>query len=178
MSKSGKYLIRTEPSDTLDDSRFYWQKTELNLFSYNEKTETFDRVGKFDVKGHPLQIFINDAGTRIVSIDQHFGVGHRQIAAIYDFKGKRLKEWHLSDLFDIKKLLLADEPNFGRSTSSIYWRGEARWSYDQKSILIAAPTRSHPFDDGTQKPRPSKLDSYKIILNPLEMKKVPFEERK
>ena len=173
-SPSGKYLVRIEAADSVKNPRFYWKQTQFNLFSYNDATETYDRVTKFDVEGHPLQLFINDAGTHIATIDEHFGVGYGQIAAIYNIEGKRLAQWTLADLFKADPLDLYAFPNFRRSTSSIYWRGDAGWSHDQKTIWISAPEKfeSHA-DGGVTVTHPAENDSYQIDLEKLQMSLVP-----
>lgn len=176
-SPSGKHLVRIEAADSVENAKYYWKHTEFNVFSYNPKKEEFERLTKFDVEGHPLRLFINDAGTRIVTIDQHFGVGYGQIAAIYDFNGKRLAQWKLTDLFDVESLF--DRRNFRRSTSSIYWRGDVGWSFDQKTIWISAPTRYESHDDGSYTiTHPADLDSYEINLEKVEMKRVPAKNKK
>lgn len=178
-SPSGKHLVRIEAADSVEDAKYYWKNTEFNVFSYSKETEDYERVTKFDVEGHPLKLFINDAGTRIVTIDQSFGVGYGQIAAVYDFKGKRLAHWTLKDLFDVENLFDHRKlPNFRRSTSSIYWRGKAGWSYDHKTIWISAPTTFESHDDGSfTVTHPADMDSYEINLEKLKMKRVPAKNK-
>jgi hypothetical protein len=179
LSPSGKHLVRIEAADSVENPRFYWKHTEFNLFSYNDTTETYDRVTKFDVEGHPLLLFINDAGTHIVTIDQNFGVGYGQIAAIYDIKGKRLADWNLENLFKANPFDFRRFPNFRRSTSSIYWRGDAGWSHDQKTIWISPPTKVESHDDGTfTVTHPVDIDSYEINLEKLQMSLVPSKKKK
>ena len=179
-SPSGNYVVRIEAADSVQNAKYYWKNTEFNVFSYNKETEDYERVTKFDVEGHPLKLFINDAGTRIVTIDQNFGVGYGQIAAVYDFKGKRLAQWTLKDLFDVENLFDHWKlPNFRRSTSSIYWRGEAGWSFDQKTIWISAPATFESHDDGSfTVTHPADMDSYEINLEKVEMKRVPAKNKK
>jgi hypothetical protein len=179
-SPSGMHLVRIEAADSVENPKYYWKNTEFNVFSYNKETEDYERVTKFDVEGHPLRLFINDAGTRIVTIDQHFGVGYGQIAAIYDFDGKRLAQWELEDLFDVESPFdRRGLPNFRRSTSSIYWRGDVGWSFDQKTIWISAPTTFESHDDGSYTvTHPADMDSYEINLERVEMKRVPAKNKK
>ena len=179
-SPSGKYIVRIEAADSVENPRLYWKSTEFNVFSYNEKAETYDRVTKFDVEGHPLLLFVNDAGTHIITIDQNFGVGHGQIAAIYNFEGRRLAQWTLKDLFKVENLFDPRKPpNFRRSTSSIYWRDDARWNDDQKSIRISAPAKLKLHDDGSfTETHPADVDSYVIDLGNLEMRRVPPRTKK
>ncbi len=180
LSPLGKYLVRIEAADSVENSRFYWKHTEFNVFSYNEKMETYERVTKFDVEGHPLLLFINDAGTHIVTIDQHFGVGYGQIAAVYDFEGKRLAQWTLKDLFKVEDLFDPRKlPDFKRSTSSIYWRGDAGWNRNQKTIWISAPTKFESHDDGSYTViHPADMDSYEIDLEKLQMSRVAPKNKK
>ena len=172
-SPAGKYLVRIEAADSVKDARGYWKQTEFNVFAYDEKTEAYQRLVKFNVEGHPLRLFVNDAGTHVVTIDQHFGVGYGQIAAIYSMDGKRLAEWKLTDFFGAQSLYDLRGPlrDFRRSTSSIYWRGDAGWNRDQKSIWIAAPKRIDREEDGSAVRLPD-LDSYVIDLDKIEMKRV------
>jgi hypothetical protein len=179
-SPSGNYVVRIEAADSVENAKIYWKNTEFNVFSYNKETEDYERVNKFDVEGHPLRLFINDAGTRIVTIDQHFGVGYGQIAAVYDSEGKRLAQWTLADLFDFRDLFDPRKlPNFRRTTSSICWRGDAGWNYDQKTIWISAPTTVESHDDGSfTVTHPADIDSYEINLEKVEMKRVPSKRKK
>jgi hypothetical protein len=172
-------LVRIEAADSVDNSRFYWKHTEFNVFSYNEKTEAYERVTKFDVEGHPLQLFINDAGTHIVTIDQQFGVGYGQIAAIYDFKGKRLAQWTLEDLFKVEDLFDPRKlPAFRRTTSSIHWSGDAGWNHNQKTIWISAPTKFVSHKDGSYTvTHPADMDSYEIDLERLQMSRIPPKKK-
>lgn len=174
LSPSGKNLVRIEAADSVKNAQYYWKHTEFNVFSYNEKTENYERITKFDVEGHPLKLFINDAGTYIVTIDQQFGSGFGQIAAIYDLKGKRLAQWTLRDVLHVgNDINLRRLPNFRKSTSSIYWRGGAGWSLDQNTIQISQPPTSE-----TQQDRfftityPADIDSYEIDIKKLEMRLV------
>lgn len=179
-SPSGNYVVRIEAADSVENAKYYWKNTEFNVFSYNKETEDYQRVTKFDVEGHPLRLFINDAGTRIVTIDQHFGVGSGQIAAVYDFEGKRLAQWTLKDLFDTRDLIDPRKPpKFRTSTSSIYWRGDVGWNHDQKAIWISAPTTFESHDDGSfTVTHPADMDSYEINLEKVEMKRVPSKRKK
>jgi len=179
-SPSGKHLVRIEPADSVKDSTYFWKNTEFNIFSYNQETENYERVTKFDVEGHPLQLYINDAGTRIVTIDQHFSIGHGQIAAVYDFEGQRLAQWTLKDLFgDVDLFDRSKLPNFRRSTSMIYWRGSVGWDHDQKTIWISPPSTSVVHEDGSiTVSHPANMDSYEINLEKVEMKRVPPENKK
>jgi hypothetical protein len=178
VSPSGKHLVRIEAADSVKIPRFYWKQTEFNLFSYNDATETYDRVTKFNVEGHPLLLFINDAGTHIATIDEHCGVGYGQIAAIYNIEGKRLAQWTLVDLFKADPLDLHAFPNFRRSTSSIYWRGDAGWSHDQKTIWISSPAKFESHADGSVTvTHPAEVDSYEIDLEKLQMSLVPSRKK-
>ncbi|HEY8961749.1 MAG TPA: hypothetical protein VIM57_06035 [Luteolibacter sp.] len=173
-SPSGKYVVRTQAAKSVEKPGGYWKHTEFSLFTYNDETGLLDLVRRFDVEGHPLKLFVNDAGSRIVTIDQHFGTGYGQIAAIYDFQGKRLAEWKLTDLFGEDDLLNTRSSRFRETTSSIQWRGDAGWNHDQKGIWIGAPTRYESNADGSYSIiHPANIDSYLIDLEKVEMKRVP-----
>jgi hypothetical protein len=178
---SGKHLVRIEPADSVKDSTYFWKNTEFNIFSYNQETENYERVAKFDVEGHPLHLCINDAGTRIVTIDQHFSRGYGQIAVVYDFKGKRLAQWTLKDLFGDEDLFDRSKlPNFRRTTSMIFWRGSSvGWDHDQKTIWISPPSTSVVHEDGSITDiHPDNMDSYEINLEKFEMKRIPPRNKK
>jgi hypothetical protein len=179
-SPSGKYLVRIEAADSVENARFYWKSTEFNVFSYNEEKDGYERVSEFDVEGHPLELFINDAGTHIISIDQQFGTGYGQIAAVYDFKGKRLAQWTLKDLFNVENLFDSKKlPKFRQSTSSIQWRGDAGWDYEQKKIWISAPTTFESRNDGSfTVTHPVDMDSYEIDFVKLQMSRIPAKNKK
>jgi hypothetical protein len=174
-SPSGTHLVRMEAADSVEDSRGYWKQTEFNVFTYDEASESYRRAARFNVEGHPEIIFINDTGTHIVTLDQRFGSGYAQVAAIYNLKGERLAQWTLQDLFGTGNIFdLRSLPQFRRSTSSIYWRGDARWSHDQKGIWIDAPHKVEYREDGSYSIiHPSNMDTYSINPEKLEMKRVP-----
>jgi len=173
-SPAGMYVVRIQAAKSVEKPNGYWKHTEFSIFAYNAESDTFNRVNRFEVEGHPLELFVNDAGTRIVTIDQQFGTGHGQIAAIYDFQGKRLAEWKLTDLFPEQELFGPRSSRFRETTSSIQWRGETAWSRDQKSIWIGAPTRFQSNADGSYSIiYPKDIDSYSIDLVKTKMKRVP-----
>ena len=178
-SPNGSYVVRIDAAENLKNPRYFWKTTTFRVFKYNKITFDYSIVSQFDVKGHPLEVMINDAGTNIVTIDQQFGVGYGQIAAIYTLKGKQLKEWYLKDLYNVKNLFTHKGiPKFRRSTSSIYWRGDARWSSDQRSVRVGSPaTFKYNKEDGSFTIRHGKeFDSYLIDLNNVEMTRVSGEK--
>lgn len=173
-SPSGSYIVRMEASSKVKDAKFYWEFTTFRVFKYSNDSSIYAPVGRFDVKGHPLKIMINDAGTHIVTIDQNYGVGYGQIAAIYSMQGKLLKEWYLKDIYNVKNVFTRKGvPDFRRSTSSIYWRGDVGWNMDQRSIWIGAATTIEHKDGMMVVTYGKKFDSYIIDLDKLEMKRVP-----
>jgi hypothetical protein len=179
-SPSGTCLVRMEAAKTVKDPRGYWVQTELSIFAYDKPSEDYRRTARFNIEGHPGLVFINDAGTHIITLDQRFGSGYGQIAAIYNPKGERLAQWTLGDLFKIDNHFHPKAlPQFRRSTSSIYWRGEARWDSNQKSIHIGAPRQIEYREDGSYSiSHSSEMETYTMDLEKLEMKIIPSKTKK
>jgi len=175
-SPNGSYIVRIEASQKVKNAKFLWEFTTFRVFKYNKDSSLYVFVGKFDVKGHPLEVLINDAGSHIVTVDQKYaGRGYGQIAALYTLQGKQLKEWSLKNLFKVDSVF--DEeglPKFRRTASSIIWRSDVGWSYDQRSVWVGAPTTFELKEDGSFTIRHGKeFDSYLIGLDKVEMKRVP-----
>jgi hypothetical protein len=86
-----------------------------------------------------------------------------------------MAQWDLEGVFKVSPYDFRSFPRFVRSTSSIYWRGNAGWNYDQKSIWIAAPRGSLLNKNASHQ---ANMNSYLIDLEKLEIKLVPPETEK
>ena len=79
----------------------------------------------------PVEFFVSDEG-RLVTIDNWHNLGYGKVVAIYDSRGKLVRSYKLSDLFQDEEI-----ESFGRSESSIQWRnGPVYIRQDQKTLLI------------------------------------------
>ena len=117
------------------------------VYRLNAETQEYRERSRFNVEGHPIELFINDAGDRIVTLDQYFGIGQGpRVVAVYSAEGRELKKWALKDFYDKKKIDKLPE-----TTASVHWRGRAGWMGDQKGVWISKPNlfadRKEDFDD-------------------------------
>lgn len=146
-SPKGEFLLRAIPPSKLNEEGQKWIKMLFIVYQLNGETQAYRETSRFHVEGHPIELFINDSGDRIVALDQYFGIGQGpRVVAVYNGKGRELKKWALKDFYDKKKLDRLPE-----STASVHWRGQAGWTGDQKGIWISKPTlfveRKDDFDD-------------------------------
>jgi len=169
-STNGEYILKTALPDKFKDTNpTIWKHTTCLIFKYDQKRLSYNLVSKSDVIGDPSNIFINNQGTRIVTIDQKGGYSKGQISAIYDTEGKLLKEWTLKEVFKVKSIF--DDKRvtkFMSSSAGLRWRGRANWNYDNSSIRIDFP---YIIDLDTMiLTQDLYADSYIIDINKLEMR--------
>lgn len=131
----------------------------LIVYRLDTASQDYRETCRFTVEDYPIEFFINDAGDRIVTMDQWFGIGQGpSVVSVRDGKGRELKKWALKDFYDRKKIGQLSE-----STASVYWRGDAAWMGDQKGILIAKPTLFRK--------KNVELDDYLLDVRKLTIKK-------
>lgn len=159
-SPNGEFLLRSIPSLSLDEKENKWSSMIFIVYELNQASQDYRETSRFSVDGLPLELFINDAGDRIVTMDEHYGQGEGpRVVAIYDTKGRELKKWALKDFYD-KKM-------FGKmldDTSFSHWRGRAGWTGDQKGIWILKPTLYGANEDD--------FDNYILDVKRLKIKKL------
>ena len=146
-SPKGEFLLRAIPPKKLNEEGKQWSKMLFIVYQLNGQTQAYRETSRFNIEGHPIELFINDSGDRIVTLDQYFGIGQGpRVVAVYTGEGRELKNWALKDFYDKTKLDKLPE-----STASVHWRGQAGWMGDQKGIWISKPTlfveREDVFDD-------------------------------
>ena len=146
-SPEGKSLLRAIPPKRLDNEGKKWSKILLIVYRLNEESQDYQESTRFQVEHHPLDLFINDAGDRIVTLDQYFGVGQGpRVAAVYNGQGRELKTWALKDFYDGKMI-----KHLTHTTSSVFWRGSTGWVHDQNALYLSKPTllaeKDVAFDD-------------------------------
>jgi hypothetical protein len=146
-SPNGESLLRSIPPQRQDEKSDKWSKMVFIVYRLDPASQDYRETSRFNVEGHPIELFINDAGDRIVTIDQYFGIGQGpRVVTVNDTKGHELKKWALKDFYDKKKI-----DKLPTSTASVHWRGAAGWMRDQKGIWISKPTsftdKNDQFDD-------------------------------
>jgi hypothetical protein len=146
-SPKGECLLRSIPARRLDEQGNKWSKMILIAYRLDPASQDYRETSRFSVEGSPIEFFINDLGDRIVTMDQHFGIGQGpRVVVVYNREGRELRKWALKDFYDKKKL-----PKLPETTASVHWRGRTFWMGDQKSILISKATESsgkdNDFDD-------------------------------
>jgi hypothetical protein len=158
-SPRGEFLLRAIPPQRLDDEGKEWSKTMFIVYQLTAHDQDYRESSRFYVEGRPLELFINDKGDRIVTIDQYFGIGvGPRVVAVYNTRGRELKRWALKDFFDKRKIA-----RLPQTTASTHWRGQAGWMYDQSGIWISKPTI---FED-----RADAFDEYILDLRRLRISK-------
>lgn len=142
-SPRGDRLVRIQASESLGKNTSHGWTTRIVVFSYKDHgggDAVYERVVSFEVNGHPSVVIINDAGTRIVLIDQLYKQSHGEIARVYDHAGDRLASWTLKDFFLIEDQSgLGKYVEFRRTNSSAVWRGAVRLSESQNLLWILPP---------------------------------------
>ncbi len=146
-SPEGKSLLRAIPPKRLDNDGKKWSKMHLIVYRLNEGSQDYQETTRFHIEHHPLDFFINDAGDRIVMLDQYFGVGlGPRVVAVYNGQGRELKTWSLEDFYDGKKI-----KHLTHTTASVIWRGSTGWVHDQNALYLSKPTllaeKDVAFDD-------------------------------
>jgi len=110
------------------------------IFQYEPKNISYKLVRKFDINGDPSEFFINNAGTRIVTIGQKGSFNKGQVAAVFDTTGSLLKEWTLKQVFNVKNIFDDERVmKFSTSSGGISWRGRAMWSHKKNCVRIDFP---------------------------------------
>lgn len=167
-SPEGKFLLRKIPSENSKNLRTIWLETTLIVYKLDSITQHYNELHRFAVKGHPGELFIDDSGSRIVTLDEYFGMGQgSNVVVVYDIKGRILRRWNLTDFYDKSKFA-----KLRRSTSSIYWRGDVNWSDDQKTLNISNPSSLIRSDDKSYSiSYENEFPSF--ILDPFELKLLP-----
>lgn len=167
-SPEGKFLLRKIPSEKSKNTKTIWLKTTLIVYQLDSVTQHYNELHRFDVKGQPSELFIDDSGSRIVTLDEWFGMGQgSNVVMIYDIEGKILRRWSLTDFYDKSKFA-----KLRRSTSSIYWRGDVNWSHDQKTLKISNPGSLIRNNDKSYSiSYDNEFPSF--VLNPFELKLLP-----
>jgi hypothetical protein len=90
------------------------------------------------------------------------------VVVVYNIEGKILRGWSLTDFYDKKYF-----SKLRRSTSSIYWRGDVKWSDDQKYLNISNPSSLIKVDD--QSYSISYDNEFPIFtLDPFNLKLLPI----
>ena len=145
-SPKGQFLLRAIPFQCLSDGKNQ-SKITFIIYRLDLSSQDYRETARFGIEGHPLELFINDSGDRIVTMDQYFGIGQGpRVVVVYNARGLELKKWALKDFYDKKKIGKLSE-----STASVHWRGSAGWVPDQKSIWISKPIlttkKDEDFDD-------------------------------
>ena len=152
-SPSGAFRVRKQPSKVLKNPRGRWEETEFIVYRLEADSQSYVEAARFTAKGHPREIFINDSGSHIVTLDQCFSGGWGpRIIIVYDTAGKLLKQWSLEDIYGFPDAYdPSKHPKFRMAGSSIRWRGDGSWSLDQTVIgRIGTPVASVDIaDDGT-----------------------------
>ena len=129
------------------------------VYQLNTETQDYHESSRFNIEGNPVELFINDAGDRIVTLDQYFGIGQGpRVVVVYSTKGRELKKWGLKDFYDKKKI-----ENLPETTASVIWRGSAGWTIDQKGIKIFRPVG---FEDSQ-----NHFDNYFVVIRKLKITK-------
>ena len=79
----------------------------------------------------PVEFFVADNG-HLATLDNWHNVGQGKVVAIYDARGKPIRAYELSELFNAKETEL-----FPRSVSSVHWRkGPSYVRQDQTTLLV------------------------------------------
>ena len=161
-SPRGDFLLRSIPPKRQSEDGKTWSKMIFIVYRLDPDSQDYRETNRFEVEGHPLELFINDAGDRIVTMDQYFGIGQGdRVVVVYNASGRELKHWALKEFYDKKTI-----GDLTESTASVYWRGEAGWMSDQKSIWIEKPTLLDKMN--------TELEDYILDLNRLKItKRIP-----
>lgn len=101
------------------------------VYRLEHASQDYREISRFPIDSHPDDLFINDAGDRIVTFGRAPGP---RVVAVYDARGRELKKWDLKDFYDKKMIDKLPE-----TTTLVLWRGKTVWMTDQKGILISKP---------------------------------------
>lgn len=136
-SESLDYFIRVIPGESLGDT-FGFAGSRKGKFATAEfYHRSPDRSYKLTAETvllnpiAPVEFFVSDDG-RLATADNWHNVGYGKIVSIYDSRGKVIRSYELSDLFQPDEI-----KSFQHSVSSIHWRnGPVYIRQDQKTLLI------------------------------------------
>ena len=137
-SPKGEFLLRSIPPQRLEGDK--WSKMIFIVYRLEQVSQDYREISRFPIDSHPDDLFINDAGDRIVLFGRAPGP---RVVAVYDARGRELKKWALTDFYDKKKIDKLPE-----TTTLVLWRGKTGWMSDQQYIFISKPTdKDDDFDD-------------------------------
>ncbi len=142
-SEARDYFIRVIPGESLGDT-FGFAGSRKGKFATAEfYHRSPDRSYKLTAETvllnpiAPVQFFVSDDG-RLATVDNWHNVGYGKIVSIYDSRGKVIRSYELSDLFQPNEI-----KGFPHSVSSIHWRkGPVYIRQDQKTLLITVKSRA------------------------------------
>jgi len=136
-SASREYFVRVTPGESLGDTfGFAGEKKGKYAaaeFYHRNQDRSYSLVAEAVLLNPvaPVEFFVSNNG-RLATIDNWHNVGYGKVVSIYDSRGKVVRSYELSDLFQDEEIKA-----FGRSVSSINWRnGPAYIRQDQKTLLI------------------------------------------
>ena len=136
-SASREYFVRVTPGESLGDTfGFAGEKKGKYAaaeFYHRNQDRSYSLVAEAVLLNPvaPVEFFVSNDG-RLATIDNWHNVGYGKVVSIYDSRGKIVRSYELSDLFQDEEIKA-----FGRSVSSINWRnGPAYIRQDQKTLLI------------------------------------------
>jgi hypothetical protein len=136
-SASREYFVRVKPGESLGDTFGFAGQKKGKYAAAEFYRRHQDRSYKLIAEAvllhpvAPVEFFVSNDG-RLATIDNWHNIGYGKVVSIYDSRGKVVRSYELSDLFQDEEI-----KSLGRSVSSIHWRnGPAYIRPDQKTLLI------------------------------------------
>jgi len=136
-SESRRFFVRVVPGENLGDTMGFAGEKKGKYASAEFYGRAKDRSYKLTAQVFllnpvaPVEFFVSDDG-RLATLDNWHNLGYGNVVSVYDSRGRVVKSYALSDLFQTDEL-----KDFSRSVSSVQWRkGPAYIRPDQKTLLV------------------------------------------
>ena len=136
-SESREYFVRVTPGESLGDTwGFAGQKKgryAAAQFYRRAPDRSYQLVAEASLLNPvaPVEFFVANNG-HLATLDNWHNVGYGKVIAIYDARGKAIRAYELTELFEAKEI-----DSFPHSVSSIHWRKGAFYlRQDQSTLLV------------------------------------------